>query len=126
MTVDRRIQCARPGYRELRENGVLLEGNNRNIDAPIECNYFVVMKASLVRIGNSRGIRLPKPVIEQCGFEQEVEMLVQDHQLVIRSSTHPRTGWASAFAQMSEFGEDKLLDRVADTGTAWEAEEWEW
>jgi len=84
------------------------------------------MKATLVRIGNSRGIRLPKPVIEQCGFEQEVELFVQHHELVIRSAAPPRAGWAGAFAQMSECGEDKLLDHVAETDTTWDDEEWEW
>ena len=84
------------------------------------------MKATLVRIGNSRGIRLPKPVIEQCGFENEVEMEVHRRELVIRSSSHPRDGWAGAFARMSEYGDDELLYRVAQTGPTWDEEEWEW
>ena len=84
------------------------------------------MKATLVRIGNSRGIRLPKPVIEQCGFADEVEMEVHHHELVIRSSSQPREGWASAFARMSERGDDALLDRVAESGPTWDEEEWEW
>lgn len=84
------------------------------------------MKATIVRIGNSRGIRLPKPVIEQCGFGDEVEMEVQHHELVIRSSSHAREGWTGAFARMSESGDDELLDRVAETGPTWDEEEWEW
>jgi antitoxin MazE len=84
------------------------------------------MKATLVRIGNSRGIRLPKPVIEQCGFENEVEMEVHDHALVIRSFSQPREGWAGAFARMAEARDDELLDRVAETGPTWDEEEWEW
>ena len=39
------------------------------IDAGVDCNYIVTMKTSLVRVGNSRGVRIPKPVIEQCGFK---------------------------------------------------------
>lgn len=89
-------------------------------------NYIVIMRAALVRIGNSRGIRLPKPVIEQCGFENEVEMEVHHHELVIRSSSQPREGWADAFARMNESGDDELLDRVAETGPTWDEEEWEW
>lgn len=84
------------------------------------------MKAALIRIGNSRGIRLPKPVIEQCGFEDEVEMQVQHHELVIRSSSRPREGWRSAFARMGECGDDELLDRAAETGAVWDEEDWEW
>lgn len=84
------------------------------------------MKATLVRIGNSRGIRLPKPVIEQCGFDNEVEMEVHHRELVIRSSSQPREGWAGAFARMNVSGDDELLDRVAETGPTWDEEEWEW
>ena len=84
------------------------------------------MKAALVKIGNSRGIRLPKPVIEQCGFENEVEMEVHHRELIIRSARHNREGWDAAFAAMSELEDDKLLDLVAEPGTAWDDEEWEW
>jgi antitoxin MazE len=84
------------------------------------------MKASIVRIGNSRGIRLPKPVIEQCGFGDEVEMEVHRHELVIRSTSRPREGWASAFERMHEHGDDELLQRVAEPGPTWDEEQWEW
>ena len=84
------------------------------------------MKATLIRIGNSRGIRLPKPVIAQCGFEDEVEMEVHRHKLVIRPLSHPRKGWHAAFARMGECGDDELLDRVAEPGPTWDKEEWEW
>ena len=84
------------------------------------------MKTNLVRIGNSRGIRIPKPVIEQCGLGGEVEMVVHNNELVIRSSACAREGWSAAFARMSELGDDELLDRVAETSSAWDEEEWEW
>ena len=100
--------------------------DRKRVDAAPGSNYIVIMKATLIRIGNSRGIRLPKPVIEQCGFEDEVEMQVHHHELVIRSSSLPREGWASAFARMSASGDDELLDRVAETGPTWDEEEWEW
>ncbi len=96
------------------------------VDEHLESNYIVIMKATLVRIGNSRGIRLPKPVIEQCGFENQVEMEVHHHELVIRSASKPREGWASAFARMSECGDDGILDRVAEPESTWDEEEWEW
>ncbi len=84
------------------------------------------MKVNLVKIGNSRGIRIPKPVIEQCGFGEEVEMVVQNNELVIRSSSSVREGWSTAFARMAEYREDELLDRVAEAPTGWDEEEWEW
>jgi antitoxin MazE len=84
------------------------------------------MITPLVRIGNSRGIRLPKPLIEQCGFKDEVELTVHHRELVIRAPSHPREGWAGAFARMHECGDDELLDRVAEPETTWDEEEWEW
>ena len=101
-------------------------GERTRVDKRFWSNYIVIMKTTLVRIGNSRGIRLPKPVIEQCGFENEVEMEVHHHELVIRSSSQPREGWAGAFARMAEARDDELLDRVAETGPTWDEEEWEW
>ena len=66
------------------------------------------MKTSLVRIGNSRGIRIPKALLEQCHLRDEVELEVQDKHLVIRSPTKPRSGWADAFRRMHEHRDDTL------------------
>ena len=98
----------------------------KTVDAHRRSNHIVIMKAKLIRIGNSRGVRFPKPVIAQCGFEDEVEMEVHDYKLVIRSSSHAREGWHAAFARMGECGDDDLLDRVAESGPTWDEEEWEW
>ena len=84
------------------------------------------MKATLVQIGNSRGIRVPKPIIEQCGFDEKVEMEVRHGELVIRPSGSPREGWSDAYAGMRKSGDDELLDRVAEPGSNWDEEEWEW
>jgi antitoxin MazE len=82
------------------------------------------MKASIIKIGNSQGVRIPKPIIEQCGFANEVELEVHNHALVIRSLRHPRQDWEEAFKAMAESGDDRLLD--AATETKWDKEEWEW
>jgi len=50
------------------------------------CNYIVSMKTTIVRIGNSRGIRIPKPVLEHCELQDEVDMEVRGRELVIRSA----------------------------------------
>ncbi|MEE4272495.1 MAG: AbrB/MazE/SpoVT family DNA-binding domain-containing protein [Thermoanaerobaculales bacterium] len=84
------------------------------------------MKTNLVKIGNSRGIRIPKPVIEQCGLENEVEMVVHNNELVIRAPSSVRDGWDAAFARMKEYGDDTLLDRVTEPSTTWDEEDWEW
>jgi len=84
------------------------------------------MKVSLIRIGNSKGIRLPQVVLKQCGFEDELEMEVYNRELVIRSVNMTREGWEKAFAGMAANDDDRLLDQVAETKQAWDEEEWEW
>ena len=80
-------------------------------------------KARLVRIGNSRGVRLPKPLIEQAGLDDEVELDVRDGAIVIRPLNGPRAGWAEAAAALAE-AESGLLD--APTSTQFDREEWVW
>jgi antitoxin MazE len=83
------------------------------------------MKTTLIPIGNSRGVRIPKPFIEQCGLTTEVEMDVRDRVILIHSIGRPRAGWSAAFAQMARMGDDKLLD--SDSGsTRWDDEDWQW
>jgi len=82
------------------------------------------MKARLIRIGNSRGVRLPKPVIEEAGLEEHVELQVRGGAVVISSSRRPRAGWAEAARRMRGLGEDRLLDRP--TTTRFDEKEWRW
>ena len=55
------------------------------------------MKTELVRIGNSRGVRIPKPLIEQCGLTKTVELRVADDCLIISPARQPRQDWDDAF-----------------------------
>ena len=82
------------------------------------------MRANLVQIGNSRGVRIPKAILEQTGLRDEIEMEVRGSQLVIRAVKHTRAGWDEAFAEMAARGDDALLD--AGTSTKWDESEWEW
>jgi len=82
------------------------------------------MKATLIQIGNSRGIRIPKPVIEQCGFEEQVDLQMRGHELVVRPVLPVRSGWKQAFSEMSMNNDDVMLDETP--ATAWELKEWEW
>jgi antitoxin MazE len=84
------------------------------------------MKTHIVRIGNSRGIRIPKPLLEQTGLRGEVEITADDNSLVIRPIRKPREGWAAAFREMARNGDDALLDAVPPTLSAWDEDEWEW
>ncbi len=82
------------------------------------------MKARLIRIGNSRGVRLPKPVIEEAGLQEDVELQVRGNTVVIGPRRQPRVGWAEAAKQMHEAGHDTLLD--APASTKFEERDWRW
>ena len=79
------------------------------------------MKARLVRIGNSRGIRLAKPVLEQAGLEDEVEIRVEPGAVIITAAVSPRAGWAEAAAR---HGPSPLLD--TPTATRFDDDQWSW
>jgi antitoxin MazE len=88
-------------------------------------DYIVItMKAKIVRIGNSRGIRIPKPLLEEAGLVGEVEIVVEDNALVIRPVAAAREGWAEAAREAAERGDDGLLDE--QVSTRFDIEEWEW
>ncbi len=87
------------------------------------------MRTRIVKIGNSRGLRLPKAVLAQTGLQDEVEIEVRGNTLVIRAATHPRDGWDEAFREMAALGEEQRADdepwnTVADH--SFDEEEWEW
>ncbi|MBI3953145.1 MAG: AbrB/MazE/SpoVT family DNA-binding domain-containing protein [Chloroflexi bacterium] len=82
------------------------------------------MKARIIRIGNSRGIRLPKPLLAEAQLAEEVELRAEPGRIVIRSARRPRAGWAEEARRMHELGEDQLLDEA--TPTRFDQEEWEW
>ena len=82
------------------------------------------MKTRLVRIGNSRGVRLPKPLIEQAGLTEEVEMRVQEGAIIIARAAPPRSGWAEAARHARQRQEDRFLESA--TSTRFDDEEWKW
>jgi len=84
------------------------------------------MKTSIIRIGNSQGIRIPKLLLEQSRLEKEVELEVSDKQITIRSAGRPRQGWGDKFKLMAQNKDDKLIDSSAHVQNRWEKDEWEW
>lgn len=82
------------------------------------------MKAHIVRIGNSRGIRLPKTLLQEAQLEDEVELPAEPGRILISKPAQPRAGWADAARRMREQGEDHLIDQP--TPTRFDAEEWKW
>jgi antitoxin MazE len=82
------------------------------------------MKTRIVRVGNSRGVRLPKPLLETAGLSDEVEIRAEPGRIVIEAVQHPRAGWAEAARALAAARDDALLD--PNTSTRFDDEEWEW
>jgi len=85
------------------------------------------MRTRIVRIGNSQGIRIPKPLIQEAGLQEDVEIVAKGNTLVIRRADPPRAGWADTFRRMAEQGDDALiLEGGAPAPGSWDESEWEW
>jgi antitoxin MazE len=85
------------------------------------------MRVQIVRVGNSKGIRLPKSVLEQCGFKNEAELEVRDGGLHIKPVRRKaREGWEEAIAaSIAQYGEDEEL-LLGDFPNEFDHTEWEW
>ncbi len=84
------------------------------------------MRARIIKIGNSQGIRIPKLILEQTKLGEEVELEAQAGQITIRSALAPRQGWEAAFRAMAQHGDDRLLDGETGSLTQWDETEWQW
>ena len=83
------------------------------------------MKTELVRIGNSRGVRIPKPFIEHCGFGETVELRVVNDCLIISPMRQPRLGWVDAFRASSDTEQDELMLETTEPNE-FDQKEWRW
>ena len=83
------------------------------------------MRARVIKIGNSQGLRIPKPILEQTGIMGDVEIEVEKNQIIIRPVKNFREGWDVAFKNMGEKGDDELI--ISDSITnLWDEKEWQW
>jgi len=82
------------------------------------------MQLNIVQIGNSKGIRIPKAILDQCQIEDQVDLEVKDGRIILepRRKT-PREGWAKAFKDMQSNQEDALL---IDDSVDIDSDDWEW
>lgn len=68
------------------------------------------MLIAIRRLGNSRGILIPKPLLKQAGLEDQAEILVEGNTLIVRRpKPAPRAGWAEASKKLAASGDDKLV-----------------
>jgi antitoxin MazE len=84
------------------------------------------VRARIIRIGNSQGVRIPKALLEETGLTGDVDMTVRDGALVISPAGQPRRGWDDAFHQMALRGDDAPLDRDLSVTGSFDEESWEW
>ena len=81
-------------------------------------------KTRIVRIGNSQGIRVPRPLLDEARLPEEVQIHAEPGRIVVTAARGPRDGWADAARAMHEQHEDGLLDNP--TPTAFDRDEWTW
>lgn len=82
------------------------------------------MKATIIPIGNSKGIRIPKAILEQCNINKEVSLEVKDNCIIIRPvKEKARKGWHEYFKKMKENKDDKF---IINDQIDLEMEDWEW
>lgn len=82
------------------------------------------MKVSVVRIGNSKGIRIPKSVLSECEIADAVNLEIKGNRIILSpTSVKPRQGWDAAAERMRKAGDDRLLvPDVLDEDFEWELE----
>ena len=84
------------------------------------------MRSRIVKIGNSKGIRIPKPFLDQTGIGEDVELEVENNRIIVRPVSDPRKGWDDAFKGMAEAGDDKPEIDDKNIDHSWDDEEWQW
>lgn len=67
------------------------------------------MKTSIIQIGNSRGLRLSKTILEKYNIKDKVELILEKSQIILRPIELPRKDWEEKFKKMTESGDDQLL-----------------
>jgi antitoxin MazE len=83
------------------------------------------MYAEIIKIGNSKGLRIPKAFLKQSKIKNTVQLTVKDHSLIITPYEEVRSGWEDSFKLMAENEDDTLLD-MNNIEHSWDEEEWVW
>ncbi len=67
------------------------------------------MEISVIQIGNSKGIRFSKTILEKYDIKEKVDLTLEKGQIIVKPIREPRKGWESLFKKMNENGDDELL-----------------
>lgn len=82
------------------------------------------MKAQIIQIGNSQGIRIPKVLLEETGISGEVELETSPDGILIRNIKKPRGDWDAIFKKLADSDDDQAVDR--QLSGEFEKKEWQW
>lgn len=80
------------------------------------------MEISVIKIGNSKGLRLSKALIEKYNIKDKVEIILEKGYLILKPVSNPRKGWEKKFKEMRDHGDDQLL--FSDVFENEDLEEW--
>ena len=80
------------------------------------------MQVSVIQIGNSKGIRLSKTILERYNIRDSVDLVLDKGQIIIKAIDKPRNGWEESFKLMSENNDDQLM--IDDVFEDENLEEW--
>ena len=67
------------------------------------------MEISIIKIGNSKGLRLSKDILTRYNIKDKVELVQKKEHIIIKPNTEPRKGWEKAFKQMNKSKDDQLI-----------------
>ncbi len=91
----------------------------------LHCNHIIncaSMQAKVIQIGNSKGLRLSKTILDQYNIGDSVEIILEKDCIIIKPLADPRAGWADAFKKMHAEGDDQLF--IDDVFADENLEEW--
>ncbi|MBF0378282.1 MAG: AbrB/MazE/SpoVT family DNA-binding domain-containing protein [Desulfamplus sp.] len=86
------------------------------------------MRINVIKIGNSQGVFIPRPFLDQIGIKDDVEIEVDKNRIIITPifDSVPRAGWENEFKAMAKKFDDKLIIGKDIVSHSWDNEEWEW
>ena len=67
------------------------------------------MKVPIIAIGNSKGLRLSKTILERYNIKDNIELVLEKNRIILKPVDEPRKGWKKAFENIRKHGEDELL-----------------
>ena len=70
------------------------------------------MKTPIIRIGNSKGLRLSKEILERYSIQGNVDVILEEDQIVLKAINEPRSGWEDSFKAAGHDNEGPLIPDV--------------